>query len=72
MMPASNLSWKRLDPAAMRLILKVLIASGTTLHYITTAFPSSCPTFLHAIKSLWRVEVCDYWKNYMPWRAKAI
>lgn len=71
-MPAPNLSWKRSNPAAMRLILKPLIVSGTTLHYITTAFPSSCPTFLCTIRSLWRVGVCDCWKTYMPWRAKDI
>lgn len=34
----------------MRLILKALIVSGTTLHYITIAFPSSCLT-LYTIKS---------------------
>lgn len=56
----------------MRLILKPLILSGTTLHYIMTALPSSWPNFLCTIRSLWRMGVRDCWKTYMPCRAKDI
>lgn len=58
-MVAPNFSWKCSNPAAMRLILKTLIVSGTTLHYITTAFPSSCSVFLKKLvesRGSWQLE----------------